>query len=155
MKLTTLCYIRDNGRTLMIHRVKKDKDIHNGKYNGLGGKFEEGETPDECVKREVLEESGLVISNPVLKGIMTFPAFKDDEDYYVFLFEAYSYSGELMKSCSEGVLEWIDDDKLDDLNLWEGDRIFFEYMKKYRFFSAKFEYANKILVAHKLDYHEA
>ena len=77
MKLATLCYVQDkiNNTTLMLHRVKKEFDVHKDKWNGLGGKFEKGETPEDCVIREVREESGLIISNPVLKGFLTFPSF--------------------------------------------------------------------------------
>jgi 8-oxo-dGTP diphosphatase len=153
MKLTALCYIRRCGKTLMLHRIKKDNDIHEGKWNGLGGKFEKGESPIECVKREVLEESGLVIKAPVFKGVLTFPSFKNDEDYYAYLFEAFDFEGDIVES-DEGSLEWIDDDNIPNLNVWEGDLIFFEYMKKYRFFMAKFNYGNKILISHELEYFE-
>ena len=86
MKVATLCYIRRADKTLMIHRIKKENDMHAGKWNGLGGKLEPGETPDECAAREIREESGLVIANPMLKGILTFPMFDGDEDWYAFVF---------------------------------------------------------------------
>ena len=110
----------------MVHRNKKANDIHEGKWNGLGGKFEAGETPEECVIREVLEESGLTIQNPKYCGLLMFPKFKGN-DWYVFVFTAGEFTGELIDS-PEGRLEWILDEKLLDLNLWESDHIFFPWM---------------------------
>ncbi len=106
MKLGTLCYITHNGKTLMLHRIKKVNDIHEGKWNGLGGKLEPGETPEECVIREVREESGLIIHKPCLKGILTFPMFDGVDDWTVFVFVAHQFEGNLLDS-SEGKLEWI------------------------------------------------
>ena len=106
----------------MVYRNKKPNDIHRGKWNGLGGKFESGESPEECVTREVLEESGLQIHNPKLHGLLMFPNFKGD-DWYVFVFTACEFNGELIDS-PEGKLEWIPDKKLTSLNLWESDQIF-------------------------------
>jgi len=123
MKLATLCYVRQNGRTLMVHRIKKANDMHLGKWNGLGGKFEAGESPEQCAAREILEESGLVVSRLILKGFITFPGFANDEDWYAFVFVAPEFTGELIDS-PEGILEWIDDSRLAELNLWEGDLIF-------------------------------
>ena len=147
MKLATLCYIidRKNSKTLMIHRVKKKDDYHEGKWNGLGGKFNKGETPEECAVREVFEESGLKIKNPSMRGFITFPLFDGTDDWYVFLFTADNYEGEIINS-SEGNLEWIPNDKLTSLNLWDGDKIFLEWLSRdntaqhNRFFSAKFIY---------------
>jgi 8-oxo-dGTP diphosphatase len=149
MKLATLCYVRDakNLTTLMLHRVKKENDMHEGKWNGLGGKFEDGETPEECVIREVHEESGLSISNPKLQGFITFPAFDQFEDWYVFVFTADEFTGELIDS-PEGNLEWIKNDKLMDLKLWEGDTIFMGWFDCGKIFSAKFEYDKGEFVSH-------
>jgi len=105
MILATLCYIKRDGCTLMVYRNKKVNDIHEGKWNGLGGKFEAGETPEKCVIREILEESGLSIHNPKMRGLLMFPAFKGN-DWYVFVFTANEFSGELIDS-PEGRLEWI------------------------------------------------
>jgi 8-oxo-dGTP diphosphatase len=147
MKLATLCYLRQNGQTLMIHRVKRKEDIHQGKWNGLGGKFEPGETPEECVIREVEEESGLRISAPLLKGFLSFPGFANDEDWYAFVFTAAIFEGELTEP-PEGYLKWIDDADLLSLSLWEGDRIFLPLLKQSGFFSGKFVYKEGKLVEH-------
>lgn len=152
MKLSTLCYLEDQGKTLMLLRNKKKNDVHEGKWVGLGGKMESGESPDECVIREVKEESGLLIQNPVLKGIMTFPAFKDDEDWFVFLFSASKFDGEL-QSCNEGELKWIENNKIKDLNLWEGDKLFLNWLKSPSFFSAKLIYENKKLIDWQVNFH--
>src|SRR3989338_190625 len=153
MKLATLCYVKNNAKTLMIHRNKRECDIHDGKWNGLGGKLHLGETPEECVIREVKEESGLTIKNPSLRGILTFPAFKDEEDWYVYVFVAYEFLGDLIES-NEGALEWIDDRKLFDLNLWEGDPIFLKWLEEGKFFSAKFVYRNKRFISYDVIFHD-
>jgi 8-oxo-dGTP diphosphatase len=152
MKLATLCYVRSNGKTLMLHRIKKRNDMHAGKWNGLGGKLDPGETPEECVIREVREESGLELIAPALRGVLTFPAFSQDEDWYAFVFVADRFTGELIDS-AEGVLAWVDDDKLAQLNLWEGDRIFLPWLDGPGFFSAKFVYQEGRLVDHHAVFH--
>lgn len=139
MKLATLCYIEKDDEMLFLHRNKKKNDVHWGKYIGLGGKLEPGESPDECVVREVKEESGLEMSNPVLRGIMTFPLFDGVEDWYTFLYSASEYSGDILDS-DEGELHWIKKESVEKLNLWEGDRLFLDWMSKHEFFSAKFIY---------------
>lgn len=153
MKLATLCYLKRQGQTLMLLRNKKPNDIHEGKWNGLGGKFERGESPEECVRREVLEESGLIIDKPVLCGLLTFPNFKDDQDWYVYVFTAENPEGELINS-AEGHLEWIDDERLLELNLWEGDHHFLRWIAQGKFFSAKFEYVDKTLQAQQVEFHD-
>ncbi len=144
MQLATLCYVTEKDKTLMLHRIKKKNDVHEGKWNGLGGKFEHGETPEECVIREVKEESGLLIKSPLLRGLITFPVFDGKKDWYVFLFTAHKFEGKLIDS-HEGRLEWIPNDKLLDLNLWEGDRTFIPWLFQDKFFSAKFVYENGLL----------
>ena len=141
MKLATLCYVVDkrHNKTLMLHRIKKKNDIHEGKWNGLGGKFEDNETPEECIIREVKEESGLSISSPKLHGFITFPLFDGIHDWYIFVFTADKFKGELIDS-NEGRLEWIQSDKITDLNLWDGDAIFIKWLNEDKFFSAKFVY---------------
>lgn len=123
----------------MLHRVKKENDMHQGKWNGLGGKLEAGESPEECVIREVREEAGLEIASPKMHGFITFPEFDGNDDWYVFVFSADSFSGSLIDS-NEGILKWIPDDELLDLNLWEGDKVFLKWLLEDRFFSAKFNY---------------
>lgn len=153
MKLATLCYIKHAGKTLMIHRIKKANDMHQGKWNGLGGKMEPGETPEECVIREVREESGLTIHNPVLKGILTFPLFSNNEDWYAFVFVANEFEGELINS-GEGELAWIDDDKLLSLPMWEGDLIFLPLLNQAGIFSGKFVYRDGRLVDHSVTFYQ-
>jgi len=139
MILATLCYVKHNGKTLMVYRNKKPNDIHEGKWNGLGGKFEAGETPEMCVQREVQEEAGLIIQKPRLHGLLMFPKFKGN-DWYVFVFTAREFEGKLTESSPEGHLEWIEDEKLTSLNLWESDHIFLPWLDDEKFFSAKFDY---------------
>ena len=147
MKLATLCYLRKDGQTLMLHRIKKKNDIHAGKWNGLGGKMEIGETPEACAIREIYEESGFVADHLTLKGIITFPGFANDEDWYAFVFVVDRFHGEMIDS-PEGVLKWVPDDEVLSLNLWEGDRIFIPWLDEPGFFSAKFVYKNKELTEH-------
>ncbi len=144
MQLGTLCYIEKDNKTLMLHRVKKENDIHNGMWIGLGGKIESGESPEECIIREVQEESGLIISNPILRGILTFPNFKG-KDWYVFLYSASDFTGEL-GYCSEGELEWIENHKIQELTMSGGDKLFLRWMKEKRMFSAKFIYDEDRLI---------
>jgi len=152
MQLATLCYVMKDNKTLMLFRNKKPNDVHEGKWNGLGGKFEKGETPEECVIREVKEESGLMIKNPKLHGIITFPMFDGKKDWYVFMFTVKDFEGELIDS-NEGKLEWIENEKLLDLNLWEGDKIFIPWLFQEKYFSAKFIYENKKLISHNMSFY--
>jgi 8-oxo-dGTP diphosphatase len=154
MILATLCYIRRNGRTLMLHRIKKEKDIHEGKWNGLGGKMLAGETPEECVIREVREESGLTIKSPKLRGILTFPKFDAQSDWMAFVFTAEEFDGIGNAECDEGKLEWIEDSKMTGLPLWEGDPIFLEWIKAGRFFSGKFCYEKGKLKSHNVVFYD-
>ena len=128
----------------MLHRIKKKNDIHQDKWNGLGGKLITGESPEECIKREVLEESGLIIKDPKLHGIITFPKFDGFDDWLVFVYSSDKFEGELIDS-DEGELEWINNDVLFDLNLWEGDKVFIPWLSQEKFFSAKFIYKKKKL----------
>lgn len=151
IKLSTLCYIRNTkeNTTLMIHRVKKVNDMHEGKWNGIGGKFENGETPEECALREVREETGLTAVNPLLKGFLTFPKFTDD-DWYVFVFLIKEFTGKIINS-NEGNLEWVKTSEILNLNLWEGDKYFIPYLDKDGFFTGKFIYENNELVSHSIN----
>lgn len=135
----------------MVHRSKKANDAHQGKWNGLGGKFEAGETPEMCIRREVQEEAGLVIQNPHLHGLLTFPNFRG-VDWYVFVFTATEFSGELIDS-PEGKLEWIPDEQLASLNRWESDHIFIPWIQEGRFFSAKFEYEGDVMQRYDVTFH--
>lgn len=145
MEITTLCYIEKDNKYLMLKRVKKKEDINKGKWIGVGGHFEEGESPEECVCREVLEETGLRLKSYKARGILTFVQNKTFTEY-IWLFTADEYEGELIE-CDEGILEWIDKDKLSELELWEGDRIFLELLNtQEEFFSLKLEYEGDKLV---------
>lgn len=147
MKLATLCYLKRNSETLLLFRNKKEGDVHLGKWNGLGGKFEQGESPEECAKREIFEESGYIAEKLELKGFLTFPKFAKDEDWYVFVFTVPQFSGEMITS-AEGRLAWKKNSEIFDLPLWEGDKIFFRWLEKPDMFSGKFVYENGKLVAH-------
>ena len=138
----------------MLHRIKKEKDMHEGKWNGLGGKMLPGETPEECVIREVREESGLMIQSPKLRGILTFPKFDSRYDWYAFVFTADQFQGQLNTECDEGVLEWIEDSKLTQLRLWEGDPIFIDWIEKGLFFSGKFCYETGKLKSHDVVFYD-
>jgi 8-oxo-dGTP diphosphatase len=131
----------------MVHRIKKANDMHMGKWNGLGGKLEPGESPEECCIRELYEETGLRVCDPQFKGMITFPAFDTVEDWYTFLFVITEFTGELIDS-PEGTLEWVDDEQLLELNLWEGDRVFIPWLDKPGFFSAKFVYEDYQFVSY-------
>jgi 8-oxo-dGTP diphosphatase len=137
----------------MVHRTKKENDMHMGKWNGLGGKLESGETPEECAIREIREESGLTVTKPTFKGILTFPGFANDEDWYAFIYTAHEFEGELIDS-PEGTLKWIDDEELMDLNLWEGDRIFLPWLEQPSLFSGKFVYVDGKLTSHHVVFYD-
>lgn len=126
MKKTTLCYIENNDSYLMLLRNKKKNDENSGKWIGVGGKFEEGETPEECLIREVMEETGLELTSYRFRGIVTFISdIYDDEEMY--LYTADGYLGELTE-CNEGELSWIKKNEVSGLKLWEGDRKFLELL---------------------------
>jgi len=152
MKLATLCYAVKENKTLMIYRNKKKNDYHEGKWNGLGGKFEQGETPEECAIREMKEETGLDVIKMNLKGFISFPMFDKVEDWYVFLFVIDEFKGELIDS-PEGRLEWIDNDRLLNLNLWEGDKIFIPWLFQEGFFSAKFNYTDGKFIDYSVEFY--
>ena len=152
MILATLCYVKRDGHTLMIHRNKRPNDIHEGKWNGLGGKFEAGESPEDCVIREVGEESGLTIRSPHLNGILTFTNFKGN-DWYVFVYTAKDFTGELLSDVPEGSLEWIRDDEVLRLPLWDSDQVFLPWVAKGRFFSGKFNYDGEKFVNHEVSFY--
>ena len=145
MKLTTLCYIEnDRGEYLMLHRTKKQNDLNAGKWIGVGGKFEADETPEECLLREVYEETGLTLTRYRFRGIVTFLS-NEWEGEYMHLFTADKYEGTLC-DCNEGELAWVPKNDVLKLNLWEGDHIFLrELLKNDRFFSLKLSYTGDVL----------
>ena len=148
--MTTLCYIEAEDSYLMLHRVSKKNDVNKDKWIGVGGHFEEGESPEECLLREVREETGLTLTSWRFRGIVTFT----QEGYgteYMCLYTADGFKGEL-KECAEGVLEWIKKEELLKLNLWKGDLIFLKLLKDDApFFSLKLSYRGDELVDAVLD----
>lgn len=149
-QLTTLCYIEKDGRYLLIHRIKKKQDINKDKWIGIGGHFEADESPEECMLREVREETGLTLLNYRFRGIITFVNDVQQTEY-MCLYTADQYEGELTE-CSEGVLEWVPKSRLRNLNLWEGDYIFLDLLEKQEtFFSLKLHYQGDKLMKAVLD----
>ena len=139
--LSTLCHIVNDGKYLMMHRVKKKNDINKDKWIGVGGKFEYGESPDECLLREVKEETGLTLLDYKCRGIVTF-IYGEDVVEYMHVYTADKYEGELINNCDEGELVWVPIKEIYDLPIWEGDKIFFKYIEEDReFFSLKLVYS--------------
>lgn len=139
VQMTTLGYIVTRESYLMLHRVKKEQDVNEGKWIGIGGKFEYGESPEECMIREAKEETGLAVTSMKFRGILTFICDKQDPEY-ICLYTIDGFSGQL-KECDEGELLWVPKDEIFGLNLWEGDRIFFDLLQKdVPFFSLKLCY---------------
>lgn len=138
-QLTTLCYIEKDNRYLMLHRVSKKNDINKDKWIGVGGHFEGEESPDECLLREVKEETGLLLTSYQFRGIVTFCS----EGYpteYMCLYTADGFTGDL-RECDEGKLEWVEKDKIETLNLWDGDVLFLDLLRReVPFFSLKLCY---------------
>ena len=146
---TTLCYIEKDDCYLMLHRVKKAVDENKDKWIGVGGKFEYGESPEDCLLREAREETGLTLLNYRYRGIVTFVSDEWGTEY-MHLFTADRFEGELI-TCSEGNLEWVPKEKITELNLWEGDRIFLRLLaEESPFFSLKLVYRGDDLVDTKL-----
>ena len=146
---TTLCYIERDDQYLMLHRVKKKNDINHDKWIGIGGKFELGESPDDCLLREAREETGLTLTSWWFRGIVTFVSGGDTE--YMHLFTADGFTGTL-KTCDEGNLEWIRRKDLLQLPMWEGDKIFLRLLDEDApFFLLKLVYDGDRLVNAVLD----
>ncbi len=142
---TTLCYIEKDGKYLMLHRVKKVNDLNQDKWIGIGGKFEDKESPEECMLREAYEETGLTLINPEYRGILTFVSNKWPTEY-IHLFYANNFVGEL-KECDEGNLEWVKIQDIYSLPLWQGDKIFLRLIEqKAPFFSLKLQYEGEELI---------
>lgn len=147
---TTLCYIEHGDGYLMLHRVKKENDINRDKWIGLGGKFEKDESPEECLLREVYEESGLRLTSWRYRGIVTFVNTVCTTEY-MHLFTADEFEGKI-GACDEGELEWIKKSELMKLTLWEGDKIFLRLLDENEpFFSLKLSYDGDELISAKLN----
>lgn len=150
MILSTLCYIEDGGQVLMLHRTKKENDINRDKWIGIGGRFEDGESPEDCVLREAREETGLTLTSMRFRGIVTFVSDRWETEY-MHLFTADDYTGRVA-GCEEGDLEWVPKEKVRDLPTWEGDRIFLRLLyEDAPFFSLKLVYEGERLKAAFLD----
>lgn len=150
MILSTLCYIEKNGKYLMLNRNKKEKDINKGKWIGVGGKFEYGESPEECVLREVKEETGLILKSYKLRCIVTYVS-NSWETEYMFVFTSNDFEGQQTLDCDEGDLKWIDKESIVNLNTWEGDKIFIKKIQEDdTFFTIKFVYNGEKLQSYDL-----
>ena len=152
MLQSTLCYLERGDAYLMLHRVKKEHDANRDKWIGIGGKFEDKESPEDCLLRECREETGLTLTNYRLRGIVTFLLGSLTE--YMFLYTADGWTGELVKDAArnEGVLEWVPKSEVEALPVWEGDKIFFRLLKEDRpFFSLKLKYEGDDLTEAVLD----
>ena len=150
MKHTTLCYIENAGKYLMIHRIKKENDENNGKWIGIGGKLEPGESPFDCARREIYEETGLEVPTLKYRGFITFVSDLYGTEY-MHLFTADTFSGEIVDSCDEGDLKWIKKKDLRALPMWAGDAIFLKLLEEEsRFFSLKLVYHGDNLIDHKI-----
>ncbi len=149
-QLTTLCYIEKDSSYLMLHRVTKKNDINHDKWIGVGGHFEFHESPEDCLLREVKEETGLTLKRFSFRGIVTFVS-DDEPAEYMCLYTSDDFDGEL-SSCNEGILEWIPFSEIENLELWEGDKIFLHLLRTAApFFSLKLVYEKGKLVSKILD----
>ena len=148
--LTTLCYIEKNNSYLMLHRVSKDKDVNKDKWIGVGGHFEDGESPEECLLREVYEETGLKLTSYSFRGLITFVS-EEWPTEYMCLFTADAYEGSI-KECDEGVLTWVPKSEILSLNLWEGDKWFLKLLEERQdFFTMKLSYNGDKLIEVQVD----
>lgn len=149
MILSTLCYIEKDGKYLMLHRTKKKNDINKDKWLGIGGKFKDGESPEECIMREVKEETGLILNTYKLRCIVTYVS-TNWETEYIYVFTSNDFTGELIE-CNEGDLQWIQKDKVVELNTWEGDKVFVDKIQNDNtFFTVKFNYDEGRLIKYDL-----
>ena len=148
-RLTTLCYIEKDGKYLVIHRNKKSNDENEDKWIGVGGKFEDGESPEDCLLREVKEETGLTLTEYAFRALITFVSDKWGTEY-MCLFTATKFEGDFIE-CDEGDLVWLDKRELLAKKMWEGDRIFLKALDERReFFTLKLVYEGEKLVSHVL-----
>ena len=143
---TTLCYLERDGKYLMLHRVKKANDPSHDKWIGVGGKFEDGESPEECALRETREETGLTLTSYRYRGLVTFVSDRWETEY-MHLFTADAWEGKLT-ACDEGELVWVEKSRLSTLPIWEGDKLFFRLLDEdIPFFSLKLTYAGETLTS--------
>ena len=150
MILSSLCYIERDGQVLLLHRTKKKHDVNHDKWIGIGGRFEDGESPEECVLREVREETGLTLTPFRFRGIVTFVS-DEAETEYMHLFTADRFAGQLAE-CAEGDLEWVPKEKMKELPQWEGDKVFLRLLEENApFFSLKLTYRGDRLESACLD----
>ena len=150
MGLTTLCYLEKDDRYLMLHRIKKEVDVNKDKWIGVGGHFEKDETPEECLLREVKEETGLTLTSWRFRGLVTFLSDAWETEY-MCLYTAGGFEGDMI-TCDEGTLEWVKKSELERLNLWEGDKIFLKLLQENApFFSLKLAYKGDVLTEAVLD----
>ena len=148
--LSTLCYIEKDGQYLMLHRTVKKNDVNKDKWIGVGGHFEADESPEECLLREVKEETGLTLTSWRFRGLVTFLSDAWETEY-MCLYTADGFEGDMI-TCDEGTLEWVKKSELEKLNLWEGDKIFFKLLKEeHPFFSLKLKYRGDVLTEAVLD----
>lgn len=152
MKMTTLCYIENNDCYLMLHRTKKKKDVNKDKWIGVGGHAEGNETPQECLLREVKEETGLLLTSYKFRGLITFIS-DEYEAEMMCLFTADGYTGELI-TCDEGELEWVKKSDVPQLLTWEGDAQFLKLLleDEKRFFAMKLRYEGERLVEKSVEF---
>ncbi len=149
MILSTLCYIEKDNQYLMLHRTKKKNDMNKDKWIGIGGKFGQNESPEECVIREVKEETGLHLKSYQLRCTVTYVS-TNWENEYIYVFTSDDFEGNVIE-CNEGDLQWINKDEVTKLNIWEGDKIFIEKMQNdNKFFTVKFEYDGDKLLRYDL-----
>ncbi|WP_438831339.1 NUDIX hydrolase [Streptococcus pluranimalium] len=156
-KLATICYI-DNGKELLLmHRNKKENDVHEGKWISVGGKLEAGESPEECAVREIFEETHLKVKQMDFKGMITFPNFTPGHDWYTYVFKVTAFEGELISDdeSREGTLEWVPYSKVLEKPTWEGDYQMFKWiLEDVPFFSAKFTYQENRLIDQKVTFYQ-
>ena len=151
MKNTSLCYLERDGKYLMLHRVKKINDENRDKWIGIGGKFEDKESPHDCASREILEECGLIANKLNYRGIVTFVSDIYPTEY-MHLFTCSDFSGTEKRDCDEGELLWVDKEEISSLPIWEGDKVFLELLKTdHPFFSLKLEYSGDRLKSYTLE----
>ena len=138
--LTTLCYLEQDGKWLMMHRIKKEHDVNRDKWIGVGGHAEAYESPEDCLLREVEEETGLRLTSYRFRGLVTF-VLLGEETQYMCLYTADRWEGKMAETCREGVLEWVEKERVPSLHLWVGDLVFFRLLQlDYPFFSLKLTY---------------